>query len=103
MPGYIWDADVRRIFESLNREVSLAATLHADAPEDAFEQICGGCGVPDALAAKIQYAVHLRSLGRWEEPTRRVVKSVHAIEGVRDGKPQMKLLHGWDEENDRFI
>lgn len=103
MPGYIWDADVRRIFESLKADVSLAATLHADAPEDAFEQICDGCGVPDALAGKIQYAVHLRSLGRWEEPTRRVVQSVHAIEGVRDGKPQLKLLHRWDEENDRFV
>jgi hypothetical protein len=49
------------------------------------------------------FAVHLRSIGRWEEPTRRVVQSVNAIEGVRDGKPQMKLLHRWDEQNDRFI
>jgi Flp pilus assembly CpaF family ATPase len=103
MPGYIWDADVRRIFKTLNKDVSLAATLHADSPEDAFEQICVGCGVPDTLAAKIEYAVHLRSLGRWEEPTRRVVQSVHEIQGVREGKPQMKLLHGWDEKNDRFI
>jgi type IV secretory pathway ATPase VirB11/archaellum biosynthesis ATPase len=103
MPGYIWDADVRGIFKTISSDVSLAATLHADAPEDAFEQICNGCGVPDALASKIQYAVHLRSLGRWEEPTRRVVQSVHAIQGVGGGKPEMKLLHRWDEQNDRFI
>jgi type IV secretory pathway ATPase VirB11/archaellum biosynthesis ATPase len=103
MPGYIWGADVRRIFTAAKKNVSLAATLHADGPEDAFAQICEGCGVPDAEASKFKFAVHLRSIGRWEEPTRRVVQSVNAIEGVRDGKPQMKLLHRWDERNDRFI
>lgn len=102
-PGYIWGEDVRRIFKTVKDDVSLAATLHADGPEDAFAQICEGCGVADAEAAKIRYAVHLRSIGRWEEPTRRVVQSVNAIEGVRDGKPQLKPLHRWDEQNDRFI
>jgi type IV secretory pathway ATPase VirB11/archaellum biosynthesis ATPase len=103
MPGYIWGADVRRIFKAATKRVSLAATLHADGPEDAFAQICQGCGVADGDAAKIAFAVHLRSIGRWEEPTRRVVQSVHAIEGVREGKPQLKLLHRWDEQQDRFI
>ena len=103
MPGYIWGADVRRIFELAKEGVSLAATLHAEGPDDAFAQICKGCGVPDADAAKIKFAVHLRSIGRWEEPTRRVVQSVHAIEGVRDGKPQMRPLHRWDEQRDRFM
>jgi type IV secretory pathway ATPase VirB11/archaellum biosynthesis ATPase len=103
MPGYIWGADVRGIFKTVTDDVSIAATLHADGPEDAFAQICEGCGVPDAQAAKIRYAVHLRSIGRWEEPTRRVVQSVNAIEGVRGGKPQLKPLHRWDEQNDRFI
>jgi len=103
MPGYIWGADVRRIFKGVNGGVSLAATLHADGPEDAFAQICKGCGVPDADAAKVAFAVHLRSIGRWEEPTRRVVQSVHAIEGVEHGRPKLRLLHGWDEQSDRFI
>jgi type IV secretory pathway ATPase VirB11/archaellum biosynthesis ATPase len=102
MPGYIWGADVRRIFKSAKEGVSLAATLHAEGPDEAFAQICKGCGVPDADAAKIKFAVYLRSLGRWEEPTRRVVQSVHEIEGVRDGKPRLKLLHQWDEQHDRF-
>ena len=103
MPGYIWGADVRRIFKAAKEGVSLAASLHADGPDDAFSQICQGCGVPDAEASKVAFAVHLRSIGRWEEPTRRVVQSVHAVEGVRGGKPQLKLLHRWDEQNDRFI
>jgi len=103
MPGYIWGEDVRRIFKSAKDGVSLAATLHADGPEDAFTQICQGCGVPDAEASKIRYAVHLRSLGRWEEPTRRVVQSVHAVERVENRRPKLRLLHRWDEQNDRFI
>jgi hypothetical protein len=103
MPGYIWGADVRRIFKTAKVGVSLAATLHADGPDDAFAQICEGCRVPDAEAAKIEFAVHLRSIGRWEEPTRRVVHSVHAIEGVKGGKPKTKLLHRWDEQHDRFV
>jgi type IV secretory pathway ATPase VirB11/archaellum biosynthesis ATPase len=103
MPGYIWGADVRRIFKTAKDGISLAATLHADGPEDAFSQICQGCGVPDAEASKIAFAVHLRSIGRWEEPTRRVVQSVNAIEGVEHGRPQLKPLHRWDEQNDRFI
>jgi hypothetical protein len=102
MPGYIWGADVRRIFKLAKEDVSLAATLHAEGPDDAFAQICGGCGVADADASKFAFAVSLRSLGRWEEPTRRVVASVHEIEGVRDGKPRTKLLHKWDEGHDRF-
>ncbi len=103
MPGYIWGADVRRIFKSAKEGVSLAATLHAEGPDDAFAQICKGCGVPDADAVKIKFAVYLRSIGRWAEPTRRVVQSVHAIDGVREGKPRLKLLHRWDEQHDRFI
>lgn len=103
MPGYIWGADVRRVFAAAKDDVSLAATLHAEGPDDAFAQICGGCGVPDEDASKISFAVALRSLGRWEEPTRRVVQSVHAIDGIRQGKPRTRLLHHWDEQNDRFI
>jgi Flp pilus assembly CpaF family ATPase len=102
MPGYIWGADVRRIFNA-PKDVSLAATLHANGPEDAFAQICQGCGVSDAEASKVKFAVYLRSIGRWEEPTRRVVQSLHAIDAVKGGKPTTKLLHGWDEQHDRFI
>jgi type IV secretory pathway ATPase VirB11/archaellum biosynthesis ATPase len=102
MPGYIWGADVRRIF-SVPKDVSLAATLHADGPDDAFAQICQGCGVPDADASKVKFVVYLRSIGRWEEPTRRVVQSLHSIDRVEGGKPKGRLLYRWDEGRDEFI
>jgi hypothetical protein len=103
MPGYIWGADVRRIFKTARADVSLAATLHADGPADAFAQICEGCGVPDGEASKITFVVSLRSIGRWEEPTRRVVASVHEIGGVERGRPNARLLHRWDEAHDVFV
>ena len=102
MPGYIWGADVRRIFLAA-KAVSLTATLHAEGPEDAFAQICQGCGVPDADASQIKFAVYLRSIGRWEEPTRRVVQSLHAIDAVQGGKPKARLLFRWDEARDAFV
>jgi hypothetical protein len=103
MPGYVWGGPVRRIFRGIGDGVSLAATLHAEGPEDAFAQICAGCGVPDADARKIALTVYLRSLGRWEEPTRRVVESVHQITGVERGRPITKVLHRWDETEDKFV
>ncbi len=103
MPGYVWGADVRRIFEMAKENVSLAATLHAEGPEDAFAQICQGCGVPDRDASRIAFAVSLRSIGRWEEPTRRVVASVHEIRGVERGRPNARLLYRWDEGRDAFV
>src|SRR5205807_3108924 len=103
MPGYIWGAEVRRIFRAAKEGVSLAATLHAEGPDHAFTQICEGCGVPDADAAKIGYAVSLRSIGPWEEPTRRVVAALHEIDGVERGRPRARLLYRWDEDRDEFL
>ncbi len=103
MPGYVWGADVRRIFEMAKENVSLAATLHAEGPEDAFAQICQGCGVPGRDDSRIAFAVSLRSIGRWEEPTRRVVASVHEIRGVERGRPNARLLYRWDEGRDAFV
>jgi len=103
MPGYIWGSDVRRVFRTAKENVSLAATLHAEGPDDAFAQICKGCGVPDTDASKIAFAVALRSLGHWEQPTRRVVASVHEIGGVEGGRPKGRLIHRWDEGRDVFV
>ena len=102
-PGYIWGAPVRRIFQAVGAGTSLALALHAPGPEEAFDIICHGCAVPDSDASKISLVVYLRSLGHWEEPTRRVVDAVHEISGVRDGRPTTRGLFRWDEGNDRFV
>lgn len=100
--GYVWGEPVRRAFNGITQGTALATALHAPDPDEAFSIICEGCGVPDAQAARISLVVYLRSLGEWENPTRRVVSTVHEILGVRNGKPDAKLLFRWNEAKDRF-
>jgi type IV secretory pathway ATPase VirB11/archaellum biosynthesis ATPase len=100
--GYVWGDAVRQAFNGITQGTALATALHAPDPDEAFAIICRGCGVPDAHAARISLVVYLRSLGEWEDPTRRVVSTVHEIRGVKDGKPDAKLLFRWDEKADRF-
>ena len=101
-PGYVWGEPVRQAFAGIAAGAALATALHAPDPLEAFRIICGGCGVPDADAARISLVVYLRSLGEWERPTRRVVSTVHEIRGVSAGKPDARLLFRWDEAKDRF-
>jgi hypothetical protein len=100
--GYVWGDPVRRAFNGITQGTALATALHAPDPHEAFGIICAGCGVPDAHAARISLVVYLRSLGEWEHPTRRVVSTVHEIRGVKDGKPDARLLFRWNEKTDRF-
>jgi hypothetical protein len=101
-PGYIRGAPVRRIFHAIGA-ASLATALHAPDPDTTFAVICGANRVPDDDAAKISLVVYLRSLGGdWRAPRRRVVATVHAIDGVRGGRPRARLLHHWNEQRDRF-
>jgi hypothetical protein len=100
--GYVWGDPVRRAFNGITQGTALATALHAPDPDEAFSIICQGCGVPDAHAARISLVVYLRSLGEWEHPTRRVVSTVHEIRGVKNGKPDAKLLFRWNEAQDRF-
>lgn len=102
VPGYVWGDPVRRAFNGISQGTALAVTLHAPDPAEAFGIICNGCGVPDAHAARISIVVYLRSLGEWEQPTRRVVSTVHEIRGVKNGVPDAKLLFSWNEAKDRF-
>ncbi len=103
VPGYLWGAPVRRVFAVLGERLSLATAMHAPGADEAFAKICVENRVPDEQAAQMRLAVYIRSLGvDWQHPTRRVVASVHAVEGVAGGKPRLRLLHRWDERTDRF-
>ncbi len=100
--GYVWGEPVRQAFAGIAAGAALATALHAPDPEEAFKIICGGCGVPDADAARVSLIVYIRSLGEWERPTRRVVSTVHEIRGVTAGRPDTRLLFRWNEATDRF-
>jgi len=102
-PGYIWGAPVRRAFGHAGEEVALATALHAPGADEAIEVVCRGNRVPDEQAARIALVVYIRSLGRdWQRPTGRRIATVHEIVSVREGRPDTRLLHRWDERADRF-
>lgn len=101
--GYIWGAPVRRVFTRIGDDVALAAALHAPGADEAIEIVCRGNGVPDEQAARVALVVYIRSLGRdWRRPTGRRIATVHEIVAVREGRPEARLLHRWDERADRF-
>ena len=92
-PGYIWGEPVRLAFAA--RDCALAVVLHADSADEALAIIREN-GVPEPDLERLELLIHLRSLGHWEEPTRRVVAHVH------EGVSSRRLLHRWDEATDRF-
>lgn len=101
--GYIWGAPVRRVFARIGAGVALAAALHAPGAEEAIAVVCGGNRVPDEQAAHVALVVYIHSLGRdWRRPTGRRIATVHEIVTVRNGRPETRLLHRWDERADRF-
>ncbi len=101
--GYIWGVPVRRVFARIGDDVALAAALHAPGADEAIEIVCRGNGVPDEQASRIALVVYIRSLGTdWQQPTGRRIATVHEIVAVRDGRPEKRLLHRWDERGDRF-
>jgi hypothetical protein len=101
-PDYLWGEPVRRVFASLrDGRRALVTALHAGGVEEAFEVIREN-GVPDEDAALIDLAVYIRSIGDWHSPTRRAIATMHEIDGVTEGHPSVRLLHRWDEADDRF-
>jgi type IV secretory pathway ATPase VirB11/archaellum biosynthesis ATPase len=102
-PEYLWGADVRSVFGRIAEGgFALATSLHAGSLDEAFDIICNQNNVPGEHAAVFDLFVYIRSLGPWQEPTRRVVAEVHELEGVSDGRPAARLLHRWEEGADRF-
>lgn len=102
-PGYIWGAPVRRVFAHVGETVALAGALHAPGADEAIEIVCRGNGVTDEPAGSIALVVYIRSLGAdWRKPVGRRIATVHEIVAVRDGRPETRLLHRWDERTDRF-
>ncbi len=99
---YLWGEPVRRAFRLLPSGFALATALHAPNLDETFAIICGGNAIPDDLAARIDLVVYVRSIGRWDDPTRRVVESIHEVEGVSGGRPRARLLHRWNEASDGF-
>ena len=102
MLDYLWGEPVRRVFAAASRGFPLATALHAPGLDEAIEVITGANGVPDEHASVIDLVVYIRSLGEWQDPTRRAVAEIHELDDIVDGRPRARLLHRWHEEPDEF-
>ena len=102
MLDYLWGEPVRRVFAAASRGFPLATALHAPGLDEAIEVIAGANGVPDEHASVLDLVVYIRSLGEWQDPTRRAVAEIHELDRVVDGRPRATLLHRWLEEPDEF-
>jgi hypothetical protein len=102
-PGYVWGAPVREAFHAIADGTSLATALHAASAEQSLEVLLRLNRVPAADVARLHLVVYIRSLGPdMREPLRRVIATVHAVDGASGGRVALRLLHRWDEANDRF-
>ena len=100
--SYLWGPDVQQVFAAARaRGHAIATSLHADGVDSAFDVIAEN-GVTDEQASLIDVVVYIRSFGRWEDPERRVVETIHEVDHVRDGRVAARLVHHWNEATDRF-
>jgi len=99
---YLWGEPVRRVFEAVRAGWPMAATMHSDGIDGAYDQILRGCRVPEAAASAIELFVYIRTFGSRVDPARRVVERVYEVDGVEDGRPVGRLLHYWDQSRDQF-
>ena len=100
--SYLWGPDVQRVFGAAHaRSHAIATALHADGIDSAFEVIAEN-GVPDEQASLIDVVGYIRLFGRWQDPERRVVETIHEVDHVRDGEVVARLIHHWNEATDRF-
>ncbi len=102
VPGYIWGAPVRKVFETMGAGYSLSTALHAPSVEEAYGAICGANGVPDKDASRLTYAVYIRRMGDNETSFWRRIDEVHEVDRVVRGKPCGRMLFRWRERNDSF-
>ncbi len=99
--GYVWGAPVRASFAAIATGTSLSTALHADSAEDAIGVLRAN-RVPDDDLARLDLIVHIRSLGDWRAPDRRVVAGVHEVASVAHGAAVLRTLHRWNEGRDVF-
>ncbi len=99
--GYVWGAPVRKAFAAIADGTALSTALHADSAKDALDVLRAN-RIADEDLARLDLIVHIRSLGDWREPERRVVAGVHEMVRVRGDVAELRALHRWDELRDRF-
>ncbi len=101
-PSYLRGEQVVQVFETAERGFSIAGTLHADTPEEAFYELSSHGPIPDAQLERIGCLVFLGVRG-WPENPVRWVSSIWQVEGVTRGSPRGRLQCHWDRAAGKFV
>ena len=79
--AYLWGEDLRAYCALARRGHLLAANLHADSLDEAYEQICGDNAVPESDFNALNLALFLR-VRRSSSGTRRWIERAYESDGV---------------------
>jgi hypothetical protein len=102
VPGYIWGAPVRRVFDTLEAGYALQSCLHARSAAEGILEVTLGNGVPDHQAAKIALVVYISLFGTSMRDLWRRVTDVYEVEAVEGGRPRGRSLFRWRPGEDDF-
>jgi hypothetical protein len=98
-PFYLWGDAVRRLFEQMARGYSMAATMHADSPEEVLDMLGDyPVNVPRSLFHHLHVIVNLRLLYSEHGLVRRVGRLTLVTPG-----PKFVPVDKWDPDTDAFI
>ena len=103
VPGYIWGAPVRRVFETVHEGgYALQTALHAPSVEDAILEVTQGNGVSDEHASVFKLVIYIERFGTGLNNYWRRVTDLYEVHEVREGRPVGQSLFRWRAEGDRF-
>ena len=101
-PRYLRGEQVVQVFDTAERGFSIAGTLHADTPQDAFAELRSHGPIPDSQLERIGCLVFLGVRG-WPENPVRWVANIWQVDGVARGAPRGRLLCRWDAAAKGFV
>lgn len=103
VPGYIWGAPVRRVFETVHEGgYSLQTALHAPSVEDAILEVTQGNAVSDEHASVFKLVMYIERFGTGPGNFWRRITDLYEVHEVRGGRPVGQSLFRWREDGDRF-
>jgi hypothetical protein len=105
LPYYLWDEQAQRALGMLREGYALAATMHADSPEQVMSELSTGLGlgadVLGLITAVVNLEVRRNPKDPWGEPLRRV-SAITLVEMEGRGLAFSRLTH-WDEKHDVMV
>lgn len=102
VPGYIWGAPVRRVFETLRSGYALQTSLHAPGVRAAIDVLTTGNAIPDGDASNVDLIVYIEVFRSEAGETIRRVSEVYELFNVEGGEPRGQTLFRWDSARDAF-